>query len=250
MLHMSIMAIIMLILGTVSTQAQSYLINIRQIDGNQLSFVTSKVDSIWFDNVEPECVDLGLSVKWATFNIGASAPDDYGDYYAWGETSTKSSYTWENYRFKTSGDSYYTVKFSKYNTQSDRGTVDDKTTLEMIDDIARQKWGGSWRMPTTDEFAELLNNCTWTWSTYNGFKGYIITSNKSGYTDRSIFLPAAGFSNFTTLGAGEGEYGYYMSSSLNASNPYEACCLFFSSNNHKTAKDFRYYGQSVRPVCP
>ena len=197
-----------------------------------------------------EWVDLGLSVKWATCNIGASSPSAYGDYYAWGETSTKSSYTWENYRFRTSGDSYDNVKFNKYNTQSDRGSVDNRTTLELSDDVARQKWGGSWRMPTVKEFQELIDNCTWTWTTMNGVNGYKVTSKKSGYSSRSIFLPAAGRRYDTSLDYA-GERGTYWSSSLFAGQPYSALGLSFSSGGHYAGYNgLRYSGQSVRPVCP
>ena len=196
-----------------------------------------------------EWIDLGLSVKWSTCNVGASSPSAYGDYYAWGETSTKSSYTWENYRSRTSGDSYDNVKFNKYNTQSTRGTVDNRTVLEMSDDVARQKWGGSWRMPTEKEFQELIDNCTWTWTTMNGVNGYKVTSKKSGYTGRSIFLPAAGYRDDTSLYLA-GEVGYYWSSSLDTGLPYFAQYLFFNSGYHFTYYYYRLFGLSVRPVCP
>ena len=196
-----------------------------------------------------EWVDLGLSVKWATCNIGASSPSAYGDYYAWGETSTKSSYTWENYRFRTSGDSYDNVRFNKYNTQSGRGTVDNRTTLELSDDVARQKWGGSWRMPTEKEFQELIDNCTWTWTTMNGVKGYKVTGKKSGYTDRSIFLPAAGYRYDTSLNYA-GEIGDYCSSSLYSGRPYDAQGLGFKYRFLYSGSDLRSRGLSVRPVCP
>ena len=196
-----------------------------------------------------EWVDLGLSVKWATCNIGASSPSAYGDYYAWGETSTKSRYAWENYRFRTSGDSYKNVKFNKYNTQSDRGSVDNRTTLELSDDVARQKWGGGWRMPTITEFQELIDNCTWTWTTMNGVSGYKVTSKKSGYSSRSIFLPAAGYRYDTSL-YGAGEYGNYWSSSLDAGCPNGAWLLSFGSSDRSTGIYYRGSGLSVRPVCP
>ena len=202
-----------------------------------------------------EYVDLGLSVKWATCNVGASSPSAYGDYYAWGETSTKSSYTWVNYRFRTNGDSYEIVKFSKYNNQSDRGSVDNRTTLELSDDVARQKWGGSWRMPTITEFQELIDNCTWTWTTMNGVNGYKVTGKKSGFTDRSIFLPAAGYRyaeyrDGTNLSYA-GERGYYWSSSLYAGIPSLAQHLSFNfGGGHGTDGSIRTNGHSVRPVYP
>lgn len=249
-LHLS--ATFLLIMGTVSASAQYYM-NVLKNDGTNVQYKVSDINQVWFSgtaspSVSYEFVDLGLSVKWATFNVGASKPEGYGDYYAWGETETKSSYTWTNYRFRTSGDSYDNVKFSKYNTSSSYGTVDNNTTLKMSDDVARQKWGGNWRMPTKDEFTELLNNCTWTWTTLNGVNGYRVTSNKSGYTDRSIFLPFAGYRGTTSLDfAGS---GYYWSSSLDTGSPDHAWILYFYSGYHSADYYGRYIGRSVRPVCP
>ena len=196
-----------------------------------------------------EFVDLGLSVKWATCNVGASSPSAYGDYYAWGETSTKSSYTWENYRFRTSGNSWDNVKLSKYNTQSDRGIVDNRSTLELSDDVARQKWGGSWRMPTYEEFDELSDKCTWEWTTLNGVGGYRVTSEIPGYTDRSIFLPAAGYRLGTSLSFA-GSNGYYWSGSVFTDYPYDAWHLYFYSKRRIMYGRNRYIGLSVRPVLP
>ncbi|MBO7112419.1 MAG: Ig-like domain-containing protein [Bacteroidaceae bacterium] len=194
-----------------------------------------------------EWVDLGLSVKWATCNVGASKPEGYGDYYAWGETSIKSSYTFENYRFYDDDDG--NAMLSKYNTRSVRGPIDNKTTLDLKDDVARQKWGSSWRMPTIKDFQELIDNCVWTWTTQNGVKGYKVTSKKSGYTDRSIFLPAAGCRIDTDLGY-VGTFGYYWSSSLKTDNPDSAYYIDFSSGGVGWYEDLRYPGRSVRPVCP
>ena len=194
-----------------------------------------------------EFVDLGLSVKWATCNVGASSPSAYGDYYAWGETSTKSSYTLENYRFRISGDSYENVKLSKYNYESDRGTVDNRTVLEMSDDVARQKWGGSWRIPTKEEFMELIDNCDWTWTTINGVTGYKVTSKKSGYSSHSIFLPATGYRGDTSL-HNTGVWGCYWSSSHTSYNPYDSWELGFDSNSRYTGTMGREFGIPVRPV--
>lgn len=200
-----------------------------------------------------EWVDLGLSVKWATCNVGASSPSDYGSYFAWGETTPKSEYTWENYRFRLAGDSYYDyanhddyddVTFSKYNTKRSRGTVDNRTRLELSDDAARANWGGSWRMPTDAEWTELRTKCTWTWTTKGGKDGYKVTSKTNG---NSIFLPAAGFPYGADLD-GAGSYGYYWSSSLFESYPKNAWRVAFDSGvPDRTAND-RCYGQSVRPV--
>lgn len=191
-----------------------------------------------------EYVDLGLSVKWATCNVGASSPSDYGSYFAWGETSTKSEYTWVNYKFRSSGDSYDNVTFWKYNTKSEKGTVDSKTTLDRSDDAARANWGGSWRMPTRAEQDELRRNCTWTWKSMGGHNGYKVTSKKNG---NSIFLPAAGYRDGSSLNDA-GSRGCCWSSSLNADSPFSAYILYFNSSFVVWTGNHRYFGQSVRPV--
>ena len=190
-----------------------------------------------------EWVDLGLSVKWATCNVGASTPEGYGDYFAWGETSPKSEYTWATLKYcnDASGDS-----FSKYVTDSKYGPVDNKTRLDLSDDAARANWGGSWRMPTSSEIDELEEKCTWTWTTMNGKAGYRVTSKSNG---NSVFLPAAGYSYGTNL-TQAGSNGYYWSSSLNAINGFSACSLHFSSGLVDRDYYNRYLGTSVRPVCP
>lgn len=215
-----------------------------------ITVIEHKVDG--YEN-EYEYVDLGLSVKWATCNVGASSPEEYGDHYAWGETEPKTTYDWSTYKFRTSGDFYLNLKFSKYNTNSDYGTVDNKTILDPEDDVAHVKWGGNWRMPTKAEQDELRSNCTWTRygsgnTEFNGVAGYKVTSNKSGYTDRFIFLPAAGYRSGSSLSYAE-EYGEYWSSSLDTGNPGYAQGLGFNSGRF-TGIGSRDNGQSVRPVCP
>lgn len=190
-----------------------------------------------------------MSVKWATCNVGATNPEDCGDYYEWGGTSSKSEYTWENYKFSTRG-LFGKIKFSKYNTQSSRGKVDNNTTLDLQDDVARQKWGANWRMPTKAEFDELLTSCTWTWTTLNGLDGYLVTNTKTGYTDRSIFLPATGGREEGSLD-GLGFDGYYWSSSLYTGDPSDSWILALPfSGSPNTRPVGRISGYSVRPVCP
>lgn len=132
-----------------------------------------------------KAVDLGLSVKWADRNVGAKSPQDYGDYFAWGETEPKSEYTWATYKF-CNGDSR---KLNKYNSDSNFGVVDNKLKLVQSDDAAHEKIGGKWRMPTWDDVEELLENTDWSPTTVNGVKGFLITSLKNRKT---IFLPSAG----------------------------------------------------------
>lgn len=197
-----------------------------------------------------EFVELGLKVKWATYNVGATKPEEYGDYYAWGETETKTTYDWSTYKWWNDTSSTLT----KYNTSSSTVPVDDKTVLYTEDDVAHVKWGGSWRMPTWGEMEELINSCTWIWynsdnTEFNGVAGYKVISNKSGYTDRSIFLPAAECRG-DMLPYSEGSYGSYWSSSLRTNIPEFAWHLLFYSDLLITHCNFRGGGLSVRPVCP
>ena len=187
-------------------------------------------------------VDLGLSVKWATCNVGAESPEDYGDYFAWGETQPKSYYDWSTYKWYNYNQDYIT----KYCTDSEIGTVDNKTILELSDDVANANWGGSWRMPTKAELDELCNKCTWTWEQKNGVNGCTVT----GQNGNSIFLPAAGYRGGSSLD-GAGSRGDYWSSSLGTYSSNDAYYLGFDSSNvGSTSSYYRDYGQSVRPVLP
>ena len=187
-------------------------------------------------------VDLGLSVKWATCNVGANSPEEYGDYFAWGETEPKSTYDWSTYKWCNG--SYDSL--TKYCTNSNYGRVDNKTTLELSDDAAYVNWGGSWRMPTDAELTELREQCTWTWTTQNGVDGYKVTSKSNG---NSIFLPAAGYRSARSL-TDAGSRGYYWSSSLDTVDPYAAWCVgFYSSYVYRNFSN-HFCGNSVRPVCP
>ena len=180
-----------------------------------------------------EYVDLGLSVKWATCNVGATKPEEYGDYFAWGETQPKDYYDWSTYKW-CNGSSH---TLTKYCTDNNYGTVDNKTVLDAADDAATANWGGSWRMPTDAELTELRENCTWTWIIENDMCGYRVTSKKENYTDKSIFLPV------TSNGA------FYWSSSLGSNDPDYACDLYFDVHWVGFSSLTREYGRSVRPVC-
>ena len=188
-----------------------------------------------------EWVDLGLSVKWATCNVGASSPSDYGNYYAWGETNTKSEYSWSTLRYGlgTTGDT-----FTKYNTKSDNGSVDNKTRLNLSDDVARTNWGGRWRMPTAAEWEELRARCFWTWTSQRGQIGYSVTSKVNG---NSIFLPAAGYRDHTDV-VFANYNGDYWSSTFYADDPNFARYMSFSSTYISVFGRYRYYGHTVRPV--
>jgi hypothetical protein len=196
---------------------------------------------------EHEMVDLGLSVMWATCNVGADKPEEYGDYFAWGETEPKTNYTWETYKFRVSGDSVDNVIFNKYcsrgNWWGGTGPMDNKTVLDPEDDAAHVNWGGSWRMPTLSECEELLDNCTWEWTSQNGVNGRKVT----GPSGKSIFLPAAGLRDGTVL-VYVGSDGYYRSSPLATSYPYFAYHVYFYSGKCACNWGDRFLGFSVRPV--
>lgn len=195
-----------------------------------------------------EWVDLGLSVKWATCNIGASSRSDYGNYYAWGEVYTKSEYNWSSYRYctGTDGDDRFFFKYvpsdkSEYWGGSDE--PDDFTRLDLSDDVAHTSWGGTWRIPTDAEWTELRTECTWTWVMMDGRRGY----NVIGKNGNSIFLPAAGYRNGLNLDS-VGDSGYYWTSSLSEDDPDEAWRVRFDNDFVSRYYYFRYYGFSVRPV--
>ena len=187
-------------------------------------------------------VDLGLpsGTLWADRNVGADSPEDYGDYFAWGETSPKSTYNWSTYKWCRGSDDTMT----KYCTNSSFGTLDKKTVLDIKDDAANVNMGADWRMPTYDEQKELKSKCTWTWTSQKGTKGYKVT----GPNGNSIFLPAAGYRDDSSLDDA-GSFGSYCSASLNESHPYGAWYLYFSSSNYYTGNDYRCYGRTVRAVA-
>ena len=197
---------------------------------------------LWGGGITYEYVDLGLSVKWAKCNVGAKTETDYGSYFMWGSTrpNTADECTSANTPFLNGPSN----KFTKYCTDSSYGAVDDKTTLEFVDDAARVIMGDNWRMPTEDECRELINSTTNKWTKVNGVDGWKFTASNGNY----IFIPAAG-----VCGNGSvdfiGECGFVWSSSLYASDPGNACNLYFYSDSCYVDYGTRYYGVSVRGVC-
>ena len=217
---------------------------------DEVIFAKFGLDLPWSDEVtftnesQHEYVDLGLSVKWATCNIGADKPEEYGDYYAWGELEPKEVYDWFSYKWCNGSSDTLT----KYNPFKGEGIVDSITTLDPEDDVAHVKWGGSWRMPTASEYRELVDNCKWTWKSVNGINGYVVKSRIKGYRDRSIFLPAAGYCYDKKLSSA-GEVAYYWSNSL-FDFPISAKSLLLSSDDFCRHFCSRFVGNPVRPVCP
>ncbi len=203
---------------------------------------------------ESDAIDLGLSVKWAPWNIGASKPSDYGEYFMWGEITPKKEadgncryYGWNTYSLGYFAD--MRAVMLKYND------ADGKTTLEPSDDAAAINWGGKWRMPTQAELAELSSedNCEWAWiDNYNesGHSGYVIKSKQAGYEGVFLFLPAAGYWCYSDL-YDEGASGFYWSQKLFPCSPNYANNLSFNSGGRSVAHSLnRCFGFSVRAVCP
>ena len=190
----------------------------------------------------PEYVDLGLSVMWATTNVGAKTPEEYGDYFAWGETQPKDTYTWNNYMWS---DGSITSR-NKYCTNKHYGIVDDNSTINPTDDAATMHYGVGWRMPTYSEWSELINECSWEWISINGINGYKVTSKKSGYTEKYIFIPAAGYRSKSLSNLGSA--GRYWSSSLFIGEPDESWPMIFTASGRNLSHDYNFYGASIRPV--
>ena len=203
-----------------------------------------------------EYVDLGLpsGTKWATCNVGATKPEEYGKCYQWGEIEPgDNDYYWADYQWaigRQEGWDNIFEALTKYNTDANYGTVDNKTELELADDAARANWGGAWRMPTDDEWTELRENCEWTWAigcyqdkNGNGKNGYIVKGSNGNF----IFLPEAGYGWEYRLNAGYD--GYYWSNSLDSDDPRCAWCVYFDSGSVDRRSRYRCWGLSVRPVC-
>lgn len=198
--------------------------------------------------IDSRAVDMGLSVLWATHNIGAASFDDYGSIYAWGEHSPKLDYWWPTYIWceePYEGCPLITTTLTKYCDNADYGNVDGLLTLLKEDDVANIAYGGNWRTPTRVEWQELMNNCTWTWSAQYNQYGFVVTSNING---NKIFLPAAGFRVDTSY-SNYGTNGYYWSASVYSGAPYDAYALFMSSGEVKTGHTRRYFGFSIRAVA-
>ena len=224
-------------------------------------------------------VDLGLTsgTKWANMNVGATAPQDYGSYFAWGETEDKArqvdydtnwdeivdekdvvfDYSESTYAFYKQSDEYDEFGFqvhykgyTKYVTEYSagqygyKGFFDNKTELDLEDDAAYVNWGSGWRMPTAEQIDELLSECEWTWASLYGVDGYKVTGPNGNF----IFLPAAGYRDGSSLD-NAGAYGYYWSSSLIAGGPDSASHVNFTGNVSRISRR-RSFGLPVRPVCP
>ncbi|MBQ0127714.1 MAG: Ig-like domain-containing protein [Bacteroidales bacterium] len=214
-----------------------------KITATSAGFTAECAVSVFYD---APAVDLGLSVKWASYNVGATKPEDAGHYFAWGETSGKENYGWAkegDYKWGVY-DSSASPKFgmTKYTAYVEGG--DGLKTLQPGDDPATANWGTKWRTPTLDEINELLDNtkCEWTWDATK--KGCTVKGLNTG---NSIFLPAAGYRYGSDLDYA-GRSGSYWSSSVHEFSPYRAYFFSFGSDYHGWGRDIRYFGDSVRAV--
>ena len=232
-------ALLLLVAGVQTAWAQKMIVTLN--DNSKVTYSISQVKEISFveSSEEHEWVDLGLpsGTKWATCNVGANSPEEYGDYFAWGETTTKSDYSWSTY-FDTDDNGN---TFKKYNYKG------FKTELQLSDDAAAVNWGSPWRMPSLEQLEELYNSSytTMVWTQMNGVNGRKITSKSNG---NSIFLPAAGY-HYDSSFHGAGIYGMYWSRSLSTSYSGSAYFFYFylEDGGHWFDSN-RNCGRSVRPV--
>ena len=184
-------------------------------------------------------IDLGLSVCWATMNLRANMPSEPGGTFAWGETDKKFNFSWYTYSFCKGS---YT-SLTKYNSEESYGTIDNKEFLEIEDDAAAVNWGGRWRMPTSEEFEELLTKCKWEWTKQKKCKGYLVT----GPNGNSIFLPTCGYRFGSTTNFPK-DLGCYWSSSFVKKHPSLGVSLHFGSGARRLNQLGRCFGLSIRPV--
>lgn len=208
---------------------------VYQKDGTKVKFPYERIDSIVAYNYgeDYEAVDLGLSVKWASCNVGAESPEEYGDYFAWGETSPKSIYVENN-------STTYNLSLSRLKSL---GIIDSDFNLTAAYDAATVNWGGNWRMPTYKEMKELLNKCTLEWTAQNGVNGCKVT----GPSGNSIFFPATSLCSLP-VHSGEGSNGFYWSATAFEHSGLSHRLYFESGYYDCTITYSRFYGFTVRPV--
>ena len=228
----------------------TYHVRVYATDGSEYYYGTDQSftteDNSGDDGGDHAWVDLGLpsGTLWATCNVGANSPEEYGDYFAWGETRAKTyGFSWVNYMW-SKGDYDNLTKYCDNPDYGYRGYVDYWRVLFQEDDAATANWGEDWRMPLDNEWEELCKKTTRTWTTQNGVKGQLFTASNGN----SLFLPAAGFRYLDQL-LHEGLYGYYWSSSIIQEYPYDAWCYIFGSSNYYMVDQYnRFSGRSVRAV--
>ena len=238
-------------LASFTASAQEYQRGDVNYDGQvSISDVTSLIDYLlsgsWpEDPVTPpdthEYVDLGLpsGTLWATCNVGATAPEEYGDYFAWGETEPKEEYDWNNYKWCNGSENTMT----KYCSNSSFGIVDNKTELDPEDDAAYVNWGPSWRMPTHEQQKELLDNCTWEWTAYFGVTGCLFT----GPNGNTLFFPGAGY-HYYDIWSGNDDGGICWSRTIDPEYNYACYFNFYMFGVSCNFSSRRMDGFTVRAV--
>ncbi len=248
---------LLITLGVAALGLTSYSITymrVQRTDGTDAQFAVDEVEQVDFLEKEVgdtaystthEYVDLGLpsGTLWATYNIGASKPEEVGDYFSWGETEKKDYYNWSSYKWCISNNGGLDF-LTKYNSgHRYNGKIDNLQTLLTQDDVASAKWGSEWRMPTNEEFQELIDNCQYSWTKYNGVYGAKFTAPNGN----SMFLPVGGYYESSTIFDADNR-GFYWSSSL--VNEYEFCALnvFFRSEGININIGNRRLGFPVRSV--
>ena len=252
---LSILAVVLMATGAM---AQKMIVMTK--GGETVTYKLSNLDCVLFEEANPdehEWVDLGLpsGTLWATCNVGANSPEDYGGYFAWGEAATKEGYSWGNYQWMNEGQSawQYISKYTFADGQTDgcwySGSTfigDNKTELDLSDDAAFALWGSQWRMPSKEQFDELIDkaNTTSEWTAQNGVTGCKITSRSNG---ESIFLPATGYFGSSGVSSTETS-GNYWTRTLGTSYCDRAYELFIRSQGAYCTVSDRYVGQSIRPV--
>ena len=236
--------LVLLFVGSMSVSAQ-YYVNFWKTDGTRIEYPVSDIDKVSITGTKlpafkAEYVDLGLSVKWATCNMGSVLPTGYGMYYAWGELQDKT----ENPIYKWYDNS--TRKYTKYVFVEYMGSIDMKYRLDPQDDAAYKLGGSEWRIPTSDEMQELIDSCNWIWADSNGVNGYIVKSKKN---ENSIFLPAAGrFYDGAAEPQERNIAGYYMTNTVNTLSNDGCYRLSLYAAGFGMTYDRRSNGYSVRPV--
>lgn len=225
----------LLVMQLISYSAWSQTMNIHYKNGQTVEYNMDNIDYVEFTEKKEnntqvsseKAVDLGLTVKWASYNVGAESPEQFGDMYAWGETSPKDKYKKENYLYYDSNtESYYDIGLDIKGTDYD---------------VAHVKWGGKWRMPTLDELKELKEDCDWEWGQYNGVNGYIVT----GPNGNSIFLPSSGNSSICLWAS------HISKNRDEGGNSKMAACfgIKYDSIGNTIGRE-RYTGNYIRPVTP
>jgi hypothetical protein len=240
----TLFAVLLMMLASITANAQNYPRGDVSQDGQvNISDLSSLIDYLlqgsWPD--EHEWVDLGLpsGTLWATCNLGATSPEEYGDYFAWGEVEPKEVYDWSTYKWCNGADSTLT----KYCIDGACGIVDNKTVLDPEDDAAYVNWGPSWRMPTMEQLLELKNICTTQRLEINGVMGALIT----GPNGNTVFFPLAGQINGSEYER-VGNYGYFWSTDIFSDDSNVARYIYFNGAYFTAWNRYRYFGFTIRAV--